>query len=338
MGEYTISVVIPTYNRGSCVGRAIQSVLSQTYPVHEVIVVDDGSQDDTGTIVGSFVDAALQSGTSVRYLRQAQQGVSVARNTGIAATTGNWIAFLDSDDCWLLDKLEWQVRAVETVGAHCGFCFTDALHVNNPQWNWTVFQAVGQSFDHVFGTIPNAPEYVVHGNHGIYIQSVLLRRDILDKVGGFDPALRIIEDNDFVFRCSLRTDFAFVNKPLVEVNRSPDRGEGLMELFAKEDFRLGQLEHEHQKWLNEEMEMSPQVRKLVEWRLSQIHAGWASLLLMQGKNRSARLAMQQSLTYGVTVKGVIKWTLVSCLPETTKRIVQRRYRSSLKAMLPGMRI
>lgn len=337
MGEYGISVVIPTFNRGSSIVRAIESVLNQTYPVSEIIVVDDGSRDDTQSVVHRFIET-LPPTRCVRYVHQAQQGVSVARNAGIRAAAGNWVAFLDSDDCWLPDKLEWQVRALEAAGSHCGLCFTDSLHVNNSQWNWTVFQAVGQSFDLVLGTIPNPSKYVVSGNHGIYIQSVLVRRDVLDKVVGFDPALRIFEDNDFVFRCSLRTGFAIVNKPLVEVNRSPDRGEGLMELFAKEDFRLGQLEHEHRKWLTDEQCMSPDVRGLVRKSLRQIHAGWSSLHLINGQNRSARLAMRQSLAYEVTVKGLVKLALVSWFPRMTKRIVRDRYNRSVKAMLPGLHI
>lgn len=336
MEPYRISVVIPTYNRAAQIVNAIQSVKVQAYAAHEIIVVDDGSVDNTRSVVRGFVDSLSKSDTAVRYIYQAQQGVSVARNNGLASALGDWVAFLDSDDRWLPDKLELQVRALEELDGQCGLCFTDALHVNNSQWDWTVFEAVGASFKDNFGVVPNASEYVVGGSHGIYIQTVLVRRDLANKVGGFDSRLRIYEDNDFVFRVSLHTKFAFVNKPLVEVNRSPDRGEGLMELYAKEDFRLQQIEYEHQKWLKE-CEVGPRVRRLIEVRLQQIFAGWASLYLMRGRKIDARRSMQHSLSHGLTAKGIIKWALITCMPKTAQRFAMRRYEQSLKAMLPGLR-
>ncbi|WP_035349378.1 glycosyltransferase family 2 protein [Edaphobacter aggregans] len=87
----TISVVIPAYNAGSLIGETLDSVLAQSCPAHEIIVVDDGSTDDTAEVVRRY-------GNAVRYLRQENQGQAIARNTGIHAATGEWIAPLDSDD------------------------------------------------------------------------------------------------------------------------------------------------------------------------------------------------------------------------------------------------
>src|SRR5208283_3848938 len=94
-----ISVVIPTYDRAVKVQRAIESVLAQTLPGLEVIVVDDGSTDGTGGVL------AEKFGDQIRYFAQTNQGVSVARNKGIEEARGQWIAFLDSDDFWEKDKL-----------------------------------------------------------------------------------------------------------------------------------------------------------------------------------------------------------------------------------------
>lgn len=97
----TVSVVIPTYNRAHLVGRAIQSVLNQTYQDFEIIVVDDGSTDNTEEVVKSFNDPRI------RYIRHDQnRGGSAARNTGIKMARGEYIAFQDSDDEWLPEKLE----------------------------------------------------------------------------------------------------------------------------------------------------------------------------------------------------------------------------------------
>src|SRR5271168_3299780 len=93
-----ISVVVPTYNRADLLARAVESALAQTIPVREILIVDDGSTDDTERVAAGFA-------APVRYIRQANGGVASARNTGIAAAAGEWVAFLDSDDEWVPTKL-----------------------------------------------------------------------------------------------------------------------------------------------------------------------------------------------------------------------------------------
>ena len=111
----TVSVVIPTFNRAAMLGDAVQSVLAQTRPADEIIVVDDGSTDDTGRVVEGF-------GTSVRCLRQENRGVSAARNAGLEAARGTVLAFLDSDDLWHPFKLEIELAVLDKlphVGLAC---------------------------------------------------------------------------------------------------------------------------------------------------------------------------------------------------------------------------
>lgn len=104
--SYTVSVVIPAYNAQDYIGRAIDSVLAQTLPPDEIIVVDDGSTDNTARVVKSY-------GSKVRYIHQENAGASVARNAGIDAAAGPWIAFLDSDDEWLPEKLRLQTELLK---------------------------------------------------------------------------------------------------------------------------------------------------------------------------------------------------------------------------------
>src|SRR5262245_20179101 len=114
----SVSVVIPCYNAGRFLKETLESILAQTRPALEVIVVDDGSTDDSAAVAGAF-------GPPVRVLRQSNQGESVARNRGLDEARGDWVAFLDADDVWAPDKLERQLAAVEgspgVACCHTGF-------------------------------------------------------------------------------------------------------------------------------------------------------------------------------------------------------------------------
>jgi len=121
-GASTISVVIPCRNMGAYVGAAIDSVFAQTYAVHEVIVVDDKSEDNTLQVLESF-------GRRITVLKGPGRGSSVARNLGILAATGDHIAFLDADDLWLPHKLE---RQAKLLSAECGFVFADWYRSDSP--------------------------------------------------------------------------------------------------------------------------------------------------------------------------------------------------------------
>ena len=134
-----VSVIIPTYNRAAKVRNAIESVLAQTFSDFEVIVVDDGSSDDTGKILGEVF------GDRIRYYFQTNQGAKRSAEQGnLTEAQGEWIAFLDSDDLWEKDKLEWQFKALEQFGPQCGACYTDVRFLNHPETR-TMFQMAEES-------------------------------------------------------------------------------------------------------------------------------------------------------------------------------------------------
>ena len=175
----TISVVIPAYNAGSLLGETLDSVLAQSHPAHEILVVDDGSTDDTAEIVSKYGDA-------VRYLRQENQGQAIARNKGIQAATGDWIALLDSDDLFLPDRLR---RAAETIGG-------------NPR-----LVAVYSAFDYLYedGARSFFPVFparelwpALRYRSPILPSTTTIRRSALLEVGGFRQIF--IEDWDLWFR------------------------------------------------------------------------------------------------------------------------------------------
>ena len=204
-GALTISVVIPCRNMGAYVGAAIDSVFAQTYAVHEVIVIDDKSQDNTLQVLESF-------GRRVTVLKGPGMGSSVARNLGILAASGDHVAFLDADDYWLPTKIEKQVKL---LNADCGFVFTDWFRSESPD-NPSAPRLLGYS---------QVAEGEVFSNllreNFVSTSSVLLRKDLLAYTGLFKPKLIGSQDFDLWLRLAKRTQFAWVREPLVFMHDHP---------------------------------------------------------------------------------------------------------------------
>ncbi len=202
-----VSVVIPTYNRAQQIGRAIDSVIAQGGADCEIIVVDDGSQDATGDVIRPY-------GDRVRYVRQDNAGPSVARNRGWRMAQHDWIAFLDSDDLWKPAKLRRQMELVERTGTRV--CFTDIETMGAGEPAEAVPSAGKQVFEEPF-------ELILQPARVLYVQSMLIRRELLNRVGGFDERLRVGEDTKLVYELAFETPFAYVDEPLVLLERSPAR-------------------------------------------------------------------------------------------------------------------
>ena len=192
-GSPLVSVIIPTYNRAKYVTHAIDSVLAQTYPNNEIIVVDDGSTDDTKEALAPYMDR-------IKYIYQENTGGAAARNTGIKAAKGELIAFLDSDDEWLPAKIEKQIdkfrKLPNSVGVVYSGCYT-----------------VSQESKEILCEIPT-----LKGNvHNYALQrciisspTPLIRKLCFKKVGVFDEALPSCQDWDMWIRLSKHYNFDFV--------------------------------------------------------------------------------------------------------------------------------
>ena len=208
-----ISVVIPAHNRESMIQTAVGSVRAQTRRPAEIIVVDDGSTDRTGTI-------AQTMGASV--IRQTNQGPSAARNAGILAATQPWIAFLDSDDVWLPAKLELQwAAAQEWPGA--GVVFSDyAIERDGeiPVPSYLAFRNVHFEMSRLPGKASGCCDRAslcreFLEKNFIMASAPLIRRDLLISAGLFDTELRYCEDYDLHLRLLTISDFVLVDRPLV---------------------------------------------------------------------------------------------------------------------------
>jgi glycosyltransferase involved in cell wall biosynthesis len=200
-----VSVIIPTYNRAHLIGRAIQSVLDQTYQNFEIILVDDGSIDDTEEVVKSFGDKRI---TYVRHTRN--KGGAVARNTGIQAARGEYIAFQDSDDEWLPTKIEKQISIFKSAPKSLGVVYTDMLRVllegTTEYWQSPTIKR---------GMLTN-PERAEYQVFRLGLVSALVKRHCFGEVGLFDERFPALQDLELFIRLSMQYDFHHIKEPLVK--------------------------------------------------------------------------------------------------------------------------
>ena len=193
-----ISVIIPTYNRKKTLARAIQSVINQSLSPFEILIIDDGSNDGTE----EWVKENFQN---IKYIYQNNRGVSSARNIGIENANGDWVAFLDSDDEWLSNKLHEQVIAIES-NPKIKFFHTNEIWIRN-------------------GVRVN--QMKKHKKYGGYIfekcldicrvspSSVLIQKEVFDNIGVFDESLRVCEDYDLWLRITSKYPVVFLDVPLI---------------------------------------------------------------------------------------------------------------------------
>lgn len=202
-------MIIPTYNRRELVRRAIDTVLTQTRPVQEILVIDDGSTDGTGEALSRAF------GDRIRYVYRANGGVSSARNHGLSLARGRYLALLDSDDEWLPRKTELQVGWLEARPGF-GMVLCDVMRMNPERVDVERFSRREQ--------IPQDGQVLkwVMLNPSLVPASVVMRREVFETVGGFDESLPTGEDLDFHLKVAARWPIGVVEEPLVRAMRGHD--------------------------------------------------------------------------------------------------------------------
>lgn len=195
----TVSVVIPTYNSARYLAEAVDSAVNQTFKDIEILVIDDGSTDETQNLVRRY-------GVAVRCIIQENKGVAVARNHGIDESRGRYVAFLDADDAWQPEKLEKELAALEGHGEF------QACH--------TAMQIVdGRSLPFVVARrndgVSTLEALLLRGNVVGTPSTVICRRLLFSKVGAFDPGLSQCADWDMWVRLATVTEFLYLDEPLV---------------------------------------------------------------------------------------------------------------------------
>jgi glycosyltransferase involved in cell wall biosynthesis len=287
-----VSVIIPTYNRASLVARCITSLRAAGIPSLEIIVVDDGGNDDTAQV-------AAQGGAV--YLRQANAGPAAARNNGFASSHGRYVSFIDSDDEWLpgaVTRLVTQLDANPTVSV----LFGDSAMGNDQDGFVSFVRTYGGD---VFFALPHEPRadgvrvferrpffLQLSTRNVMFLGSMLIRRDFFASVDGFDPALRGAADWDFFMRATAAGVVAFSDGPPISRYYKHDEGMSTNSDHMEEDF-IRALESVRRRSPLDAVE-----RAHVNERLRAHLFGWAWLAYEKGDLRTTRRRLKWASQLG----------------------------------------
>ena len=327
-----VSVIIPTYNRALLVGRAIESALAQTYEAIEVIVADDGSTDGTAAVAARY-------GSRVCFVRQANAGVSAARNLGLRYARGEFVAFLDSDDAWLPWKVAAQIALLQRY-PQIGMVWTDMTAVDGEgrvraaRYLRTMYTAhhdvdiaqvcesattLGALWPDASGELATHPVYVgeiypymLLGNL-VHTSTVLLRRTWAQQVGGFDETRRTGEDYAYHFETTGLGPVALLDAPsiLYAVGESDQLTASTYGIqIARHTLRtvLGALERGRER-------ISPPLsRQRIATRLARLRAWLGEEELRAGNRANARRQLWASLRHRAWQPRVTALLVLACLP------------------------
>ncbi|ODP36480.1 glycosyltransferase family 2 protein [Sphingomonas turrisvirgatae] len=203
-GGKLVSVIIPAYNAARWIKATLRSVAAQTHRALEVIVIDDGSTDDTVAIAERFATGDPR----FRVMRQANAGVAAARNHGASLAQSDWLAFVDADDLWTPDKTERQIAALAAAGPDAGLCYSWYVMIDSA--DTVIYREPGRAIE---GTVLDTlfvENFIGNGS------AALVRRDAFERVGGFEPALRNAGAQgceDILFYCRVAEHYRFAVAP-----------------------------------------------------------------------------------------------------------------------------
>jgi len=296
-----VSVIIPAYNCASYLPTAIESVLAQTYTDWEVLLVDDGSTDDTEKIVTPYLDR-------IRYMKQSNKGLPGARNAGIRASKGEYIALLDGDDSWLPTKLEQQMPRFRD--REVGIVYSD----------FAVQYSDGRFQPSYLADRPLAAEGYALNNYirsrFLFPSTMVLRRDCMEECGLFDEEMLVCEDVELFARICMRWKLALVNRPLVV------RNEGTHNITAN----LSKLSQYTIIALNKILSKEPQLpassRRVIQTELGRQH-WWSGYAAFQsGDMVGARIGLGNAIKYdGSNCRKCIPLLALSYLPKSVIRSI-----------------
>ena len=304
----TVSVIIPTYNRACFVTEAIDSVLNQLFTDYEIIVVDDGSTDNSKEILEKYGDV-------ITYIYQNNSGVSAARNTGIKNSIGSWLAFLDSDDKWRPEYLSTQMeRAVHLPEicmqtTDCQTVVSDGNERTFFEWNSTIAEFSGSDYLLLF-----EPFRFVVTHRPWQVGSTIIRRDAITKAGLFDTNLTLSEDFDLMARVALHGSFGIINEVLVDTYRRDELTECLTNQLKKNPIQARESDESIYEKLQRIETLKAIERKALNELLGINRRAIGNLLLKNGNIAGARESYKRALFIDQSIRSLGKYFL-SLFPE-----------------------
>ncbi len=296
-----ISVIVPTYNRTEPLLRALHSILEQSRPADEIIVVDDGSEEDVAAVLAPL-------GDQITLIRQDNAGVAAARNTGVAVARGTWLTFLDSDDIWLPERL----AVLERDLAGCGD--EVAAHIGN-----VVYTGAGYEED-LFGikqlSFPqDRAEQVADPLPlviaGMTLQGAAVRRTAFAAAGGFDTSMRMMSDTAFFCQLALVGPFLMSGVMMSEIIRLEGDTTSITSLRRTKRLYAAQMKNQYLEALLPHP-LSPAQTQLVRKQLSGALFKTAEVLHESDKRGARQLLWRSARGHPEPLKGWIK-ALLACV-------------------------
>ncbi len=299
-----VSVILPTYNRAHLLPRAIQSVLNQQYENLQIVVVDDGSTDDTPAVVASIGDPRID------YVRFEQnRGIGSARHEGVSRARGEFIAFIDSDDVWLPGKLELQVHLFKKH-LHLDLIFGNYLNINYVAGT----RELGFDKDEIrlnglaAEPLEDGVWEILSGYQQATLErsfmatpTVMFRAGLTEAAGNFEPSLSGPEDFEFWWRLAAHgARFAYTEQPLIERHKDNQSITSQTIRFAPHYLRALEL-CERTSRQHGQNDLLPALRRAK-------HRTWCGLIhahALQGERRKALRCFAQSLRYGVSQQAFV---------------------------------
>ena len=319
-----ISVVITTFNQEKYIEAALNSVLVQTYPPFEIIVVDDGSTDETSKRIAPY-------GKEIRYIRQTNQGVAASRNTGVRTASGELVAFLDGDDIWEPDKLAVQARIHEEKPGS-GIIVTDGISFDEAGVRApSLFRHVESAFGGTWSAVTvQCYGELIRRNLISTVSQIVVPATVLRHVGSSDTSFRVCSDYDLYLRIAARYSITFVRKPLMRWRYVASSASGPADLryltWSADSIRvlrkqLGEGPYQHHS----------EIRKLISRTV--FAAAEGAYDYGRAGNRSwAAQYLLRLLRHNPTFPSVVFFFVGLSVPHPLARILGRRARQMLKAL------
>jgi len=308
-----VSVVIPAYNVAQYVGETLESVFAQTFSDFEVIVVNDGSPDTE-----DFEHAIEPYLSRIRYLKQENLGASVARNTGLQAARGEFIAFLDADDLWLPAYLDQQMKFIRERG--CDLACADAIFFGDPSTEGRTYMDILMSSAAAVDDVTFLQ--LVNAERSLITSGVVARREPIIQIGLFDETLRNAQDFDLWLRLALRGDrLSYQRKVLLRYRCRPDGLTGDAINSHRRELRVfDKIEQSYDLSPAERKEVSVVIKKrraLLEFEIGKHHAA-------HGDFKQARDSFEESNRLRPGSKKQIALWLTNFAPRAMQAICARR--------------